>query len=65
MLRTDPTSIEVLTLMGRIKPMVRHTFLNRGIKRLTDLEGVTMIQLVRWPSIGRQSAALLLAGWQS
>jgi len=32
----------------------------RGIKQLTDLEGITMDKLLSWPNVGRQSATLLL-----
>ena len=60
MLRNDPTSIEALALLGHIKPLVRETLRYRGVRQLTDLEGVTMGELVRWPNVGRQSAALLL-----
>ena len=36
------------------------TLASRGMKRLTDLDGVTMVQLLRYPNIGRQSATFLL-----
>jgi hypothetical protein len=60
MLRDDPASIEALALLGKLKPLVQITLASRGMKRLTDLEGVTMVQLVRYPNIGRQSATFLL-----
>ena len=60
MLREDPASIEALGLVGDVKPSVQQTLRARGIKQLTDLEGVTMDQLLRWPNVGRQSATLLL-----
>ena len=60
MLRDDPASIDALALLGEVKPAVQHTLRSRGIERLTDLDGVTMDQLLSWPNIGRQSATLLL-----
>jgi len=60
MLREDPGSIDGLGLVGDVKPSVQQTLRSRGIKQLTDLEGVTMDQLLSWPNVGRQSATLLL-----
>ena len=60
MLREDPGSIEGLGLVGDVKPSVQQTLRLRGIKQLTDLEGVTMDQLLSWPNVGRQSATLML-----
>ena len=60
LLRDDPSSIEALALLGQVKPLVRETLRYWGIRRLTDLEGVSMEQMLSWPNVGRQSAALLL-----
>jgi hypothetical protein len=60
LLREDPSSIEALALLGQIKPLVREVLRYRGVKRLTDLEGVTMEQMLSWPNVGKQSATLLL-----
>jgi hypothetical protein len=60
LLSKDPASVEAMTLMRTIKPAVQHALTIRGVRRLTDLEGITMQQLLRWPNVGRQSAALLL-----
>lgn len=60
LLREDPASIEALALLGQIKPLVKEILRYRGIKRLTDLEGVTMEQMLSWPNVGRRSATLLL-----
>jgi hypothetical protein len=60
MLRTDPASIEALGLIGEVTPSVQHALRSRGINQLTDLEGVTMDQLLSWPRVGKQSATLLL-----
>jgi hypothetical protein len=59
LLRSDPASIEALALLGKVKPLVHITLASRGMKRLTDLEGVTLAQLLRFPNIGRQSATFL------
>ena len=56
LLREDPASIEALALMGKVKPVVHITLTARGIKRLWDLEGVTLVQLLRLPNVGRHSA---------
>jgi hypothetical protein len=60
MLRDNPASIEALGLVGEVNPSVQHTLRSRGINHLTDLEGLTMDQLVSWPRIGKQSATVLL-----
>jgi hypothetical protein len=60
LLRQDPSSIEALALLGQVKPLVKEILRYRGVKRLTDLEGVTMEEMLSWPNVGRQSAALLL-----
>lgn len=60
MLRKDPASIEGLRLVGDMKPSVHNALRVRGIQQLTDLEGFTMDQLLSWPNVGKQSAALLL-----
>ena len=58
-LRHDPASIEALSLLGKVKPLVRITLASRGVTRLTHLEGLAMVQLLRYPNIGRQSATFL------
>jgi hypothetical protein len=58
--RRDPSSIEALALLGQLKPLVREMLRYRGINHLTDLEGVTMQQMLSWPHVGKQSATLLL-----
>ena len=60
MLSDDPASIEALGLVGEVKPSVQQTLRSRGINHLTDLEGVTMDQLLTWPRVGKQSATSLL-----
>jgi hypothetical protein len=60
LLRKDPASIEALALLGQVKPLVREILRYRGIRQLTDLEGITMEQMLSWPNVGRQSATLLL-----
>ena len=32
----------------------------RGIKRLDDLDAASLNDLIRWPNIGRKSAAVLI-----
>ena len=59
-LRDNPASIEALGLIGQVSPSVQHTLRSKGINHLTDLEGVTMDQLLTWPRVGKQSATLLL-----
>lgn len=48
---------EALRLLGKVKPMVQQILRHRGIKQLTDLDEMTIAQLVRWPNIGRHAAA--------
>jgi DNA-binding CsgD family transcriptional regulator len=60
LLRNNPASIEALGLIGEVKPSVQQALRSRGIERLTELEGVTLDQLLSWPNVGRQSATALL-----
>lgn len=60
MLRENPASIEALRMVGEVNPSVQHALQSKGISRLTDLEGVTMDQLLSWPRVGKQSATWLL-----
>ena len=60
MLRQSPESIEALGLIGEIKPSVQQALRSHGIERLTELEGVTLDQLLSWPHVGKQSATALL-----
>jgi hypothetical protein len=60
MLRDNPASIEARGLLGQVSPSVQFTLRSRGINHLTDLEGVTMDQLLSWPRVGKQSANSLL-----
>jgi hypothetical protein len=60
MLRQNPASIDALRMVGEVKPSVHHTLQSRGISHLTDLEGVTLDQMLSWPKVGKQSATSLL-----
>ena len=59
-LRLDPSSLEGLELTGRISRLVRISLEARGIKRLDDLDAASLDDLIRWPNIGRKSAAVLI-----
>jgi hypothetical protein len=56
----NPASIEALRLVGEVNPSGQHTLRSRGINHLTDLEGVTLDQMLSWPKVGKQSATSLL-----
>jgi hypothetical protein len=60
MLGENPASIEALRMVGEVNPSVQHALQSKGISCLTDLEGVTMDQLLSWPRVGKQSAKTLL-----
>jgi hypothetical protein len=60
MLSADPASIEALDLMGRLPAHVRNTLQANGIGRVTDIAGVSMVELMKCPNIGCKSATLLL-----
>ena len=60
MLRDNPASLEALGLVGEVKPSVQHTLRLRGVNQLTDLDGITLDELLSWPGIGKQSASLLI-----
>jgi hypothetical protein len=60
MLRENPASIEALRMLGEVNPSVQQALQSKGISRLTDLEDVTMDQLLSWPRVGKQSATSLL-----
>jgi hypothetical protein len=56
----NPASIEAPRLVGEVNPSGQHTLRSRGINHLTDLEGVTLDQMLSWPKVGKQSATSLL-----
>jgi hypothetical protein len=60
MLREDPASIEAFHLIGWLPLRARSTLVNMGISRVTDLAGVSMMEMLTWPYIGHRSATLLL-----
>lgn len=60
MLREDPANIEALDLIGRLPTRARPTLLARGITRITDLAGVSMLELLTWPNISHRAATMLL-----
>jgi hypothetical protein len=60
MLRKDPFSIEALDLVGRLPPHARRALAAQRINRITDLAGVPMLEILKWPNVGQKSATRLL-----
>lgn len=60
MLRDDPFDIEALSLTGRLPAHARRALRVRGMARITELVGVSLIDMQRWPNVGRKSARRLL-----
>jgi hypothetical protein len=59
-LQENPGSLEGLELIGKVRPIVRHTLGARGYRTLHDLDNVSPADLIRMPNIGRHSAVLLI-----
>ena len=60
LLRVDPASIEALDLVGCLPSRVRSALAHMGIWRMTDLAGVSMLEMLTWPYIGYRSATMLV-----
>jgi hypothetical protein len=58
-LRLEPSSLQGLELIGKIPRLVRISLQARGIERLEDLEGMSLVDLLRLPNIGKRSAVTL------
>jgi hypothetical protein len=59
-LKTDPSSLDGLELIGRIPSLTRASLGAVGISRLEELDGMSLADLLRLPNIGRRQAALLI-----
>jgi hypothetical protein len=59
-LTTDPSSLEGLELTGRIPRLTRASLSTAGINRLEELDGMSLVNLLRLPNIGMRQAALLI-----
>jgi hypothetical protein len=59
-LKTDPSSLDGLELIGRIPSLTRASLSAVGISRLEELDGMSLADLLRLPNIGRRQAALLI-----
>jgi hypothetical protein len=59
-LQTDPSSLEGLELTGTIPGRTRASLRAAGISRLEELEGMSLVDLLRLPNIGMRQAALLI-----
>ena len=60
LLREDPASIEGLHLIGRLPSHARATLAARGATRITDLAGISIIEMLSWPNISHRAATMLL-----
>jgi hypothetical protein len=59
-LRLEPSSLEGLELIGKISKLVRISLQASGIERLEDLDGMSLVDLLRLPNISRRSATTLI-----
>jgi hypothetical protein len=59
-LESDPSSLEGLELIGRIPNLTRASLSAVGISRLEELDGMSLVDLLRLPNIGRRQSALLI-----
>jgi hypothetical protein len=55
-LALDPNSLEGLELVGKIPPLTRVSLQAQGITRLQDLQGLSLIDLLQMPNLGRREA---------
>ena len=61
LLRDDPASIEGLSLVGMLMPLVRRALADNGITRLTDLEGRSPDALLQMSHIGTKAVTQLFS----
>jgi hypothetical protein len=59
-LQTDPSSLEGRELTGTIPGLTRASLSAAGIGRLEELDGMSLVDLLRLPNIGMRQAALLI-----
>src|SRR5262245_9812890 len=59
-LQKDPESIRGLELIGELRPLTSIMLEDAGYRRLSDLRGVRINQLLRLPNVGRRDAERLL-----
>jgi hypothetical protein len=59
-LALDPNSLEGLELMGKIPHLTRISFQARGITRLQDLQGLSLVDLLQMPNLRRREAMTLI-----
>src|SRR4029450_10888102 len=58
--QTDPSSLEGLELTGTIPGLTRASLSAAGIGRLEELDGMSLVDLLRLPNIGMRQATLLI-----
>jgi hypothetical protein len=61
LLREDPTSLRGLELVGKISGTIRYQLEFNGVTKLTDLDGFTEKELLRWPMFGRRAVQTLFS----
>jgi hypothetical protein len=59
-LQSDPPNLLGHELVGRIPPLARMSLRAAGIDRLEDMDGVSLVDLLGLPNIGRRSATILI-----
>jgi hypothetical protein len=52
-LKSDPDDIMLLARTGRLRPSLAHALLMDGIRKITQLQGFTFLDLSRMPNMGR------------
>ena len=60
LLSEDCASIEALDLIGRLPSHARRSLSARSITRITDLVGISLMEMLTWPNMGHKSATMLL-----
>jgi hypothetical protein len=59
-LESDAFSLEGLELIGKIPVLTRESLKAVGINRLEELDGMSFVDLLRLPNIGRRQATTLI-----
>jgi hypothetical protein len=59
-LMADPWSLEGLALTGKNSMLARLSLEARGMTRISDLKGNTLVDLLRLPNINRRAATSLM-----
>lgn len=59
-LQTNPSSFEGLELIGKLHRLTRQSLEAYGIRRIEDLDELSLADLLRLPNVGRRTVTVLM-----